>query len=87
MRLPNKLEHSLAAIAIAGALLISSSVYVTRSTLNSAIEENATLQAHGWADYLVKALPDLEEIAAGAREFEVEFSAPDTRVFLYKKKE
>jgi len=66
MRLPNKLERNLAIIVLMGAFAIASSVAITRSTLQSAIEKDATIMAQGWADYLARTLPDIEAIAKGA---------------------
>jgi diguanylate cyclase (GGDEF)-like protein len=65
MRLSNKIERNLAIIVLVGAVVIATSVAITRSTLHSAIEEDATIMAQGWADYLARTLPDIEAIAEG----------------------
>jgi len=66
MRLPNKIERNIAIVVLMGAFVIAASVALTRSTLDSAIEKDATIMAQGWADYLARTLPDIEAIAEGA---------------------
>ena len=65
-----------AVFAALATLVAAAGLFTVRHATQSLFESEATADAQNWADYLSLSIPDLPDIARGAR------PSPDTRAFL-----